>query len=190
MKSILDIYFHVKKMLENNPELQHAMYHGWMHTKTFFDAVCYLAPLENIDDHGIMMLKIAALYHDTGYLFGVSYDHEYRSAVIAHKDLQSFGMPEGDIDQICRLVLSTMLNFKPVGILEEIMHDADLEYLGRDYYPYVAELLRKEINIDYAIWKVEQISFMKKHQFITSSARKIFDKQKAINLRILEGQIK
>lgn len=83
-----------------------------------------------------------------------------------------------------------MFHNRPVGILEEIMRDADFEYLGRDYYPYVAELLRKEKNIEYAVWKVEQIAFMKKHQFLTSSAMIIFDNQKAINLRILEEQIK
>lgn len=89
----------------------------------------------------------------------------------------------------CRLIVSTTPTVMPVGILEEIMHDADLEYLGRDYYPYVAELLRKEKKVEYAEWKIAQISFLKKHQFVTSSARKIFDRQKAANLRILEAQI-
>lgn len=189
MKSVLDIYFHVKNKLENAPELQKDMYHGWMHTKNVYDAVCYLAALEGVDDHDTMILKLAALYHDIGHIDG-SENHEYRSAVIAHKDLQSFGFSDGDIDQVCRLIVSTMFHNRPVGILEEIMRDADFEYLGRDYYPYVAELLRKEKNIDYGVWKLEQISFMKNHQFLTYSARTIFDNQKAINLRILEEQVR
>lgn len=189
MKSILDVYFHVKNMLESAPELEKFAYHGWMHTKNFFDAVCYLAPLEDVDDHDTLILKMAALFHDTGYLNRESDNHEYGSAVIAHNDLQLFGFFECDIDQICKLILSTVPHVIPFGILEEIMRDADLEYLGRDYYSFVAELLREEKNVDYSVWKVEQISFMKKHRFITSSARKIFDRQKAANIRILEEQL-
>jgi len=189
MKDILSIYFYIKKKLENSPELRKFEYHGWMHTKSHYDTVCYLAPMERCNDKDIRLLKISSLFHDTGYIRG-SENHEYRSAVIARKDLQSFGFSDGDIDQVCRLIVSTMFHNRPVGILEEIMRDADFEYLGRDYYPYVAELLRKEKNIEYAVWKVEQIAFMKKHQFLTSSAMIIFDNQKAINLRILEEQIK
>lgn len=189
MADILSIYFNAKSVLENNPKLSQAFYHGWLHTKSFYDAVCYMAPLEGIDDHDTEILKLAALYHDTGYITGEPEGHEYMSAAIAHNDLRSFCVPEEDIDQVCKLIVSTSLGHKPIGILEEIMHDADLEYIGRDYYPYVSELLRKEKNVEYAVWKVEQISFMKKHHFLTSSAQTIFDNQKGINLRVLEKQI-
>lgn len=188
MTDILSIYFHVKNKLENNPELSQTFYHGWMHTKNVYDAVCYLAALEGIDDHDTEILKIAAIYHDTGYISGESENHEYRSAVIAHKDLQSFGVSEEDIDQVCKLILSTMFHNRPVGTLEEIMRDADFEYLGRDYYPYVSELLRREKDIPHAIWRREQLLFMKKHHFLTSSAQLLFDNQKAINLKKLETQ--
>lgn len=190
MKNILDIYFYVKNKWENTPEFDQAFYHGWVHTKNFYDAVCYLAPLEGINDHDTMILKLAALYHDTGYLNGGEDNHEYRSAVIARKDLQSFGFSDLDIDQICSLIVSTMFHNRPVGILEEILRDADFEYLGRDYYPFVSELLRKEKKVELTVWKIEQISFLREHRFLTSSARLIFDNQKGKNLRMLEEQIK
>lgn len=189
MKSVLEIYFHVKNKLENAPGLRQVIYHGWMHTKSFYDTVCYLAALEGVDDHDTIMIKIAAIYHDTGYLNGLPCGHEFKSAVMAHKDLELFGFSDDDISQVCRLIMSTSLSNRPVGILEEIMRDADFEHLGRDYYPYVSELLRVEKNAEHAVWKVEQVSFMKKHQFLTSSARLLFDNQKAINLKTLEEQI-
>jgi uncharacterized protein len=189
MKDVLNIYFHVKNKLESAPELRRFLYHGWMHTKSFYDAVCYLAPLEGIGDNDFEKLKIASLYHDTGYTTGIAEDHEYQSAVIAHQELSSFGVDKCDIDDICKLILSTIPNTIPVGIFEEIMHDADYEYIGRDYYTYVVELLRRERGILHSVWKREQIAFLERHKFITSSAQKIFNRQKEINIKKLKDSM-
>jgi hypothetical protein len=81
--------------------------------------------------------------------------------------------------------MSTAPGYRPVGILEEIMHDADFEYLGRNYYPYVAELLRREKDILHSVWKEQQIAFLERHKFLTSSAQLLFDNQKEINYRRL-----
>lgn len=188
MIDILKIYFYIKAKLENSPEVQQFFYHGWMHTKAVYDAICYLTPMENIDNENFEELKIAALYHDTGYTTGESDDHEYRGADIARMELPLFGIADYRISHICMLIVSTVPEYRPIGIVEEIMHDADLEYIGRDYYPYVAELLRREKSILHDVWRREQVTFLKNHQFITDSARKLFDRQKEINIRILEDQ--
>lgn len=176
MKDILYIYFHIKAKLENAPSLRQFFYHGWIHTKSFYDAVCYLAASEDIMGDDVRLLKIASLYHDTGYIFGDEENHEYNSAIIASEELHSFGFSDYEIDTICRLIISTILNNKPsIDVLEDIMRDADLEYLGRDYYPYVSELLRRERSILHSAWKREQITFLEKHKFITRSAQKFFN---------------
>lgn len=189
MKDVLRIYFHIKNKLENNPELSQSFYHGWMHTKTFFDVVCYLAALEGVDDDETRLLKVAALYHDTGYTTGNSIGHEHMSANIAREELPSlFGFSQDEVDMVCILIEYTALDKKPLNILHKIMRDADMEYLGRDYYPHVSELLRRENSVLHAVWRREQLSFLKKHYFLTSSAQLLFDNQKAINLKKLETQ--
>lgn len=189
MADILSIYFHVKSKLENNPELSQAFYHGWMHTKNVYDAVCYLAVLENVDDDDTELLKVATLYHDTGYTTGNSVGHEHISANIAREELPSlFGFSQDEVDMVCILIEYTAIDKKPLNILHKIMRDADMEYLGRDCYPYVSELLRRENSVLHAVWRREQLSFLKKHYFLTSSARLLFDNQKAINLKKLETQ--
>lgn len=185
MTDILKVYLHIRSKMRNSQELHGFFYHGWMHTKSFFDAICYLAVLENVSTEDLEKLKIAALYHDTGYTTGKSEDHEYKSTGIACQELPLFGVEECGVGHICRLIMSTAPGYRSSGILEEIMHDADCEYLGRDYYPHVAELLRKEKCIPDYIWKAEQISFLKGHKFLTSSARLLFDNQKDINYRKL-----
>lgn len=188
MADILKIYFHIRSKMRSSQELHGFFYHQWMHTKSFYDAICYLAILENVDARDLEKLKIAALYHDTGYTTGKSEDHEYKSAEIARQELPSFGVDECDIYDICRLIVSTAQGYRPSNVLEEIMRDADYEYLGRDYYPYVVELLRKEKRVSDDVWKEEQISFLKGHKFLTSSAQLLFDNQKEINyIRLLIG---
>lgn len=186
---ILKIYFRIKDKLENSPEVKGFFYHGWMHTKSFYDAVFYLGRLENVEGEDFEDLKIAALYHDTGYTSGKEESHEYQSVAIAIKELPSFGVDDHRISRICRLIVSTVPETRPVGLLEEIMHDADYEYLGRDYYPYVSELLRREKSINHETWKKEQLSFLNRHRFFTVSAQNLFDDQKEINIRKLKDQI-
>jgi len=187
---ILKIYFHIKNKLENSPEVKGFFYHGWMHVKSVYDAVFYLGRLENVDDEDFEELKIAALYHDTGYTTGKAENHEYQSVTIALKELPSFGIDNQRISHICRLIVSTVPEVRPAGLLEEIMHDADLEYLGRDYYPYVSELLRREKSVLHSVWRVEQLSFLHRHRFFTTLAQNLFDDQKEINIRKLEDQIR
>jgi HD superfamily phosphodiesterase len=189
MKEVLTIYFHIKTKLENAPSLCQFFYHGWMHTKSCYDAVCYLAASEDITDENVRLLKIASLYHDTGYILGDEEYHEYKSAVIAREELHSFGFSEYEIDVICRLIISTILNKNSIDVLEDIMRDADLEYIGRDYYPYVAELLRRERSILHSVWKREQLTFLERHKFATSSAQKFFNHQKDINIRRLKADM-
>lgn len=189
MKGVLNIYFHIKAKLENSPLLCQFFYHGWMHTKSVYDAVCYLVASEDIMDDDARLLKIASLYHDTGYISGDEEYHEYKSAVIAREELHSFGFSKYEIEEICRLIISTISSKEPLDILENIMRDADLEYLGRDYYPYVSELLRRERSILHSVWKREQITFLERHKFVTSSAQKFFNHQKEINIRKLKVDI-
>jgi uncharacterized protein len=161
------------------------MYHGWLHTKTHYDTVCHLGWLEDIEECAFGRLKMAALYHDTGYTTGKADNHEYQSTVIAREELPSFGVHELDIEEICSLIMTTVPGYLPIDIVESVMVDADYGYLGMDYYPYVVELLRRERSVLHSVWRRQQIAFLENHTFFTASARKLFDRQKEINLKRL-----
>jgi hypothetical protein len=78
----------------------------------------------------------------------------------------------------------TKLPPKPKNLLEEIMCDADLDYLGRvDFIPVSGNLFRelKEHNIikdDLNKWNEIQISFIENHQYFTETAKKLRDVNK------------
>ena len=174
---ILKIYFHSK---DKHQDVQNE-YHDWMHTKTFFDTVCYLAELVEIEPEKIQLLKIAALYHDRGYAKGAE-NHEEESAKIARKELPYFNISQQDIDEISGLIISTKMPTYPKNISEMIMCDADQEVLGRDYFPYTSELLREETGKEKEQWQKIQIKYIKNHTYYTKSAKKLFNRQKQQNL--------
>ena len=183
MSDILPIYYDIKAKLK---DISYKFpYHGWMHTKTVYDTVCHLGWLEDIEECSFGRLKRAALYHETGFTTGKAENHEYEGTIIARKELPFYGVHELDINEICSLIMTTVPGNEPIDIVESIMIDADYGYLGMDYYPYVEELLRRERGIVHSVWKKQQITFLENHRFHTASARKLFDRQKEINLKRL-----
>ena len=181
---ILPIYFDTQKSYEDMEEK--LPFHNWMHTKTFFECVCYLGALENIDADNLDLLKVAALYHDRGNEV-TREGHEEESIKMAREELPEYGLTQEPIDAVARFIGSTKTPTDPQDILEMIMCDSDMAVLGMDYFPYVSELLRIELDVPQDEWIHDQIIFLENHEYYTESAKMLFDKQKRRNLDMLKS---
>jgi len=132
------------------------------------------------------LLKTAALFHDVGHT--VEYDnHEYHGTVIAREMLPKYGYSEDQIDRICEIIMATKLPPNPKNLLEEIICDADLDYLGRTDFIPVSNTLYKELHEQNKIgslnqWNKLQVKFISGHQYFTKTARSLreVNKQKQI----------
>jgi hypothetical protein len=72
----------------------------------------------------------------------------------------------------------TKLPPQPKNLLEEIMCDADLDYLGRPDFIPVSNMLYKELHEHGKIgtlreWNELQIKFIDKHHYFTKTARRL-----------------
>lgn len=151
-------------------------YHGIHHTKDVCEAVERIAIWEGVKGEELYLLKTAALYHDAGFID--SYEsNEPIGARLAKEMLPSFGYTQPQIEQVIELIEATKIPQNPQNHLEEIMCDADLDYLGRgDFYP-IAETLRQElikfgkIGTDEKTWVEMNIGFLGMHKYFTQSAR-------------------
>jgi ligand-binding sensor domain-containing protein/class 3 adenylate cyclase/predicted metal-dependent HD superfamily phosphohydrolase len=164
---------HIYKLLkkELSPKLH---YHCFAHTVDVVNAVENLALTENVTDEGLFLLKSAASYHDAGFI--EQYDkNEPIGARMAEEILPRYGYTPQHIQQIKELIYVTEIPHKPKNNLEEIMCDADLDYLGRDDFHEIADRLRVElrehgkINSD-RLWDQIQIDFLTKHRYFTQTA--------------------
>lgn len=158
-------------------------YHNLKHTIDVTTQVEIIGRHEGISDEEMLLLKTAALFHDTGFTRTYK-DHEEAGCVIAREYLPKYDYTPEQIDFICNLIMKTKLPPKPVALLEQIICDADLDYLGRaDFIPVSGNLYRElrergAIEDDIDKWNMMQIKFIEGHQYFTNSAKQMRDVNK------------
>jgi len=160
----------VINLLKNNlPEKYY--YHNPEHTLYVQEKVVEIGSHEQCTDEELQLLGTAALWHDTGYIkmYG---NHEEQSCLLARKYLPEYGYSAIDIDLICGMIMATKIPQMPKTKLEEIIADADLEYLGTEYFEVKAESLFHEMQsmnptLTPAKWTQMQISFIRNHHYYT-----------------------
>lgn len=169
-------------------------YHNVKHTIDVVTQVELIGRSEGVKDEDMLILKTAALFHDMGHL--VNYDtHEEESVKLAKKILPEYYYTEEQIEKICSIILVTHMPPQPKNLLEEIMCDADLDYLGRTDFVPVSINLYKELHerkkIDSILeWNQMQFKFIKGHQYFTKTAQKLREVNKNKQLDNIKNEIK
>lgn len=183
---------YIMKILEKklSPKLH---YHSIAHTKDVCKAVERLALLEGVTDEGLFLLKSAATYHDAGFV--ESYEkNEPVGARMAGEILPKFGYTEEHIEQIRKLIYVTQIPHKPTNKLEEIICDADLDYLGTDDFHVISDKLRLELREHGKIdsdrkWDEIQVMFLTNHQYFTETAKATRQTKKAKHLQEIKERL-
>ncbi|CAL67618.1 HD domain-containing protein [Christiangramia forsetii] len=166
-----EIFNIVHQRLEN--DLPHYLtYHDAEHTKTVIEKSVFLAEKEGLSASEIVLIKIAALYHDAGFMLGRK-EHEEKSCKLATKELPKYGFSEEQIEIICGMINATRIPQKTHNIYEDIVADADLFYLGTDTYDYYSNKLFLELRhfqpkITEKDWLRIQLDFLQSHSFHTT----------------------
>lgn len=160
-------------------------YHNLRHSLDVLQAAERLASSENITGKELDLLKTAALFHDAGFIFQYTCN-EPVGCEIVKQALPEFGYEAADIEKICSMIMATAIPQSPKNHLEEILCDADLDYLGRDDFGTIAETLRDELKLQgkeftEEEWIAFQLDFMKKHRYFTESARNLRNAKKREN---------
>ncbi|MDR0802094.1 adenylate/guanylate cyclase domain-containing protein [Fluviicola sp.] len=184
-----DILNKLKSMLPDE-----VIYHDLGHTLNVEKAAIRLGKLEGLNDEEMLLLRTAALFHDTGFIF--TYDHNELYAVrLMEQMLPKYGFNEEQIRVIREMIQATTLGIEPVGLLQEILCDADHDYLGRADYYVVASKLKQEMaafgkDLSEEEWMQMQIRFLGElHKFYTVTALNIRQKGKTNRLAELKSAL-
>ena len=161
-------------------------YHNVKHTVDVVTEVELIGWAEGCTDEEILILKTAGLFHDAGHT--IEYDnHEYHGTVMAKEMLPKYNYTQEQIDRICEIIMSTQMPPKPKNLLESIICDSDLDYLGRSDFIPVSNTLYEELKEQNKIgtlngWNKLQVKFISGHQYFTKTARSLreVNKQKQI----------
>jgi uncharacterized membrane-anchored protein YitT (DUF2179 family)/predicted metal-dependent HD superfamily phosphohydrolase len=166
------------------------VYHNAQHTKQVIAAAEQLALAEGIAGEELVLLKTAALFHDTGFLHQAA-GHEEFSCKVAKEQLPGFGYSPAQVEAICKMIMATRLPQSPGDNLSEILCDADLYYLGTDQYAATADKLFQEFKKlgsikSAAEWDFMQVEFLSAHQYFTQAAKTELEETKHVTLKQLK----
>ena len=168
-------------------------YHNVKHTIDVVTEVELIGWGEGCSDDEILLLKTAGLFHDIGHT--VSYDdHEFHGAQLAREMLPSYNYTSEQIDRICEIIMATKLPPKPANLLECIICDSDLDYLGRSDFIPVSNALYEELKAQNKIgslndWNKLQVKFIAGHQYFTETAKRLREVNKRQQIERIQGLI-
>jgi class 3 adenylate cyclase len=168
-------------------------YHNVKHTVDVVTEVELIGWGEGCSDEEILLLKTAGLFHDAGHT--ISYDnHEFYSMQIAKEILPKYNYSPEQIERICSLINSTRLPPGPTNLLENIICDSDLDYLGRSDFIPVSNTLYEELKAQNKMgslndWNKIQVKFISGHQYFTKTARSLREVNKQLQIERIQSLI-
>lgn len=148
-------------------------YHSLEHTLDVYASAIGIAEQEGITGEGLALLKIAALYHDAGFIVQ-DHDHEEGSCAIVRDMLPRFGFNGRQVELVCDMIMATRIPQRPRNKLARVLCDADLDYLGRNDFGPIGEALFLEMRTygvlkDEREWNELQERFLERHTYFTAT---------------------
>lgn len=164
-------------------------YHGLHHTVDVLKMSAEICESEGVSAHETTLVKTAALFHDSGFIKNKHIGHEAEGCLLVREHLPRFGYQPEDIERICGMIMATKIPQSPSNLLEEILCDADLDYLGRDDFYTIGNSLFQELQAYHLIgdeqsWNRLQVSFLSAHRFHTHTNKTL---REPVKQRYLEG---
>jgi len=166
--------FIVRKINAEIP--QNLSYHGVHHTLDVLEACNNLIKRMKVNKSDAHLIRTAALLHDIGIMWTYINHEEYGIEYV--KDLlPSWGYTGEDILAICNMIKATQIPQNPQNLLEMILCDADLDYLGTANFYTIGDTLFREF-IEYKVvaneedWDKLQVKFLTSHHYHTPYSKK------------------
>ena len=168
-------------------------YHNLDHTKRVISAAVDIGRNYDLSEKDWRCLLTACLLHDYGFIES-HVEHEKISAKLSSQILPKYGFSETDIQIINSLIIVTKLEETPKNLLESIIRDSDLEYLGSEDFIKISPLLKEEwinckvVKSDSEFYKI-QYEFISNHSFYTDFMIKNSINQKKVNIDYAKSMI-
>jgi len=183
----------VTSLLKNETPEGYA-YHTLNHTLEVVKNAVFIGTKENLSEDEMSTLRVAAWFHDVGYIKTYK-GHEKESAAMAAKFLERQGVDENICDAVSECILATAFPQNPQSRLAKVLCDADFIHLGQNNYFELAEKLRQEQKmagvhkLKKAEFDQESLKLFKEHSWHTAFCKDKLDEPKQKNLEILKELI-
>ena len=183
----------VIRQMEMQPQPS-LMFHNLKHTTEVAATAYRLGQMENLSSSDLVLLQVAAWFHDLGYLSSYI-GHEESSAGMAQEFLEELQMPNDGIQRVMDLIAATKFNQIPETELEKILVDADRANMGSREFLQRGELLRHEWKVYLSKtytdieWLEHQLNYIQTTLFHTESAKHLFEENRQFNIGALQNAL-
>lgn len=180
---------HVKALFELESTPKYA-YHNFEHTQMVVRDALWIGRGSELSQEQLFVVELAAWFHDSG--FSKSYAlHEQQGALLAMDFLLKNGLDSRLATEVADCIHATHMPQKPFGIVQQVLCDADLAYLGSNQFFDVSEKLlnewqeHKQNDLNMNEFSMVSEEFLLNHTYFTVFARTFLDDGKKQNLQLL-----
>ena len=184
---------YVTDLFQQNPNNK-LFYHNLEHTQRVVSRTKEIAGHYNLIESDMMVLTVAAWFHDIGYLFDEVALHEEKSAHLMHEFMKEH-LPDVDLlNNIEECIMATKANARPGNLLQQILVDADSYHFGtKELYTTNKQVYDEYVNRNGYIGKKEwnklTVKMLEKHHYYTSYSKELLMERKKKNIKKLKKTI-
>ncbi len=191
------IYNKVEEYVSNlfsQSQDERLIYHNLQHTQRVVSRAKEIACHYNLIENDMLIVQVAAWFHDTGYLSAEPAMHEEKSVELMKNFMKDFPGQEDLVRSIEECILATKATVKPMNLLQQIMVDADTYNLGTkefnttNYQVYKEHTLRNG-GMSMRDWNRQALKFLKNHQYYTSYCKELLGETKKKNIKKIKKNI-
>lgn len=169
-------------------------YHSPDHTKDVLRQTMELAQEDDLDARDVLLLAIAAAFHDAGFLEKRPKNEPIGAQMAVQAMSQTGRFSQAEQDLVEQMILDTQLVMEgPAQIsnsrLSPWLLDADLANLGREDFWLQTELLARELNMDMSNMMPMTRALMQRHDWQSPAGKRLFAAKKASNFVALEQEL-
>jgi len=173
MIKLQDIEEMITKMFDDEapPNLY---FHNSAMVKNITNQVELLSRAENLPDEEFINLKLASVFLLTGFI--TDYEKPMEASLrLVEEILPGYGLSQENVESTKKIIRNLFADHQE-SLVDNILHDAMYDYLGRiDYMRLTDKLLRERTEYgkhsDNKIWIEIQRKLLSDHEFLTKTAR-------------------
>src|SRR3954447_23096053 len=184
---------HVSHLFSQSPDPK-LVYHSLHHTQKVVSRVKEIASHYNLIESDLLVVYVAAWFHDTGYLSADPAVHEEKGAQLAREFMQEFPEEKELVKSIEECILATKPGVTPGNLLQQIVVDADTYNLATKEFNTTNYQVYKEHTFRYGYismldWNKRTLKFLRQHTYYTSYCKDLLSDGKKKNMKRLRKNI-
>lgn len=187
---------YVRDLFEKHPN-DKLLFHNRNHTENVVKHAKEIAGHYNLTEREMLVLYIAAWFHDTGHLFSSGLkNHEERGVEEMKKFMSEYD--DGDkelVHEIEDCIMATKNPRHPKNLVQEIICDADTYHFGTKEFKQTNKLMREEYGLreekmSKEDWDEETLDMLDEHVFYTQYCKDLLDAGKKDNMKKIKKKLK